>query len=123
MFLVILLAFTFFPDNECFTINNLKQRLERDRFLRNAEDFGANGRQRRSDGSYMKERNKFLQEEGQYMLGATLVLNENEKIVNKTLMEAKAKELEWGFQNPGLFPPARHFIEAKPWIEQSEVRI
>lgn len=70
---------------------------------------------------YWSERAKFIENEESLAFGSQLVLSAKEILVNKYLMVAKWQELADGFKNPGMFPPARHFFEAKDDIERSEV--
>lgn len=70
---------------------------------------------------YWTDRAAFIRNEELLAFGSQIILSAKEKRVNKELMEAKWKELADGFKNPGMFPPAKHFFEAKKDIEESAV--
>lgn len=68
---------------------------------------------------YWKAREKFLEEERSESFGADLKLTEKEEQVNHIFMKYKKQEMEEGFDNPKIFPPAMHFFEAKKLIDKS----
>ncbi|GLV42711.1 Adenosine deaminase-related growth factor A [Carabus blaptoides fortunei] len=70
---------------------------------------------------YWSDRAAFIRNEELLAFGSKIVLSPKEKRVNAVLMTAKWKELADGFKNPGMFPPAKHFFEAKPHIDESAV--
>jgi len=70
---------------------------------------------------YIKDRNKFIVEEKQSMVGADLMLNENETKVNEYLVKLKSSEIRNAKDNGSIFPPAIHFFYARSAIERSPV--
>ncbi|GLV42710.1 Adenosine deaminase-related growth factor A [Carabus blaptoides fortunei] len=70
---------------------------------------------------YWTERAKFIKNEEALAFGSRLTLSVAEQSVNNRLMELKWQELADGFKNPGSFPPARHFFDAKDDITKSVI--
>lgn len=59
--------------------------------------------------------------EEKLMIGGLLPLSKKEKIVDGLLKKVKNVEVDAGFIDPANYPPALHFFNAKPLIEQSNV--
>ncbi|XP_055606540.1 adenosine deaminase AGSA-like [Uranotaenia lowii] len=76
---------------------------------------------RPSLADYYDQRERFIKEEDQRFLGATLVLTDEERTVNKYLMELKQNELRQGFNDCYDFIPARHFFEMVDKFNQSKL--
>ncbi|XP_052862136.1 adenosine deaminase 2-A-like [Anopheles cruzii] len=74
---------------------------------------------RMTPDQYHRERQELVQKEANTALGADIVLNEKEKIVNEHLMSLKRMELTEGFKNPLMFAPARHIFEVLDKINTS----
>ncbi|XP_076056100.1 adenosine deaminase 2-like isoform X2 [Oratosquilla oratoria] len=72
------------------------------------------------NATYWSTRKQLLNDEENMMMGHDIVLTDNEKIVNKVLMEAKTKELDTAFHDLH-FPPATNFMKVKGKIEASDV--
>lgn len=72
-------------------------------------------------GDYWSERASFIKLEQSQAIGSSIHLTENEETANKILMNYKFQEYDQGFSNPGNYPPARHFFDAREDIEKSEV--
>lgn len=70
---------------------------------------------------YIKNRNQFIANETEQGFGMDIELNENEKIANEIIMEAKYKEISVGLQDPNAFNPSRHIFEVMDKIKQSEL--
>lgn len=70
---------------------------------------------------YWTQREKLLNDEESLIMGSSIILSSNEKIVNDYLMKQKWEELDYGFKNPGSFIPAHHLFDILSYIEQSDV--
>ena len=70
---------------------------------------------------YLNQRNDLLCKDKATRTGGSIELSDAEKLVNKSLMELKNKEIQAGLQNISTFPPSLHFFEAKKLIDVSEV--
>ncbi|KAI4454236.1 adenosine deaminase [Holotrichia oblita] len=70
---------------------------------------------------YWSQREKLLNDEDSLVMGSSIILSNNEIIVNNFLMKQKWEEFDNGFRNPGSFIPARHLFDTLSYIEQSDV--
>lgn len=59
--------------------------------------------------------------EEKLMIGGLLPLTRKEKTVDALLKKVKNVEVDAGFLDPSNYPPALHFFNAKPLIEESNV--
>ncbi|XP_043465578.1 adenosine deaminase 2-like isoform X2 [Leptopilina heterotoma] len=74
-----------------------------------------------SETNFKANRSNLLQMEEDMAFGSDVILGDEEKKVNDTLMEAKFKEIEIGFANEGKFLPKYNFLRVKDEIEKSKV--
>ncbi len=79
------------------------------------------GAQAESKAEYMQRRHFLQNDEKQRRTGGTLDLTPQEETVNELLMHVKHEETFKAFMNGSIFPPAKHFFKAKPYIEKSRV--
>jgi adenosine deaminase CECR1 len=83
--------------------------------------LSAHGTHAKSVAEFLAERNDVLAAEASQSLGADVVLNELEQMVNDVLlMSVKIAELNSAFVNDDL-PSSRNFLTAKPMIDRSDV--
>ncbi|XP_053686750.1 adenosine deaminase 2-like [Sabethes cyaneus] len=82
-------------------------------------DRASNGRP--TFEQYQQQRKRFIDQEALRFLGAELVLNDDEVVVNHYLMTLKRAELDQGFDNSYNFIPARHFFEMLDRFNQSQL--
>lgn len=69
--------------------------------------------------NYWKSRENFIHNEESKILGYKLTLTQKEVEVSKAMMRYKTAEYDAGVENPGKFPPAMHFFDAKPLVDNS----
>lgn len=70
---------------------------------------------------YYKQRQSFINDEFDSMLGSDVKLNEKEAFANKVFMIRKNKEVEVGILSPYRFNPSRHIFEILNEIKQSKL--
>ncbi|XP_043465574.1 adenosine deaminase 2-like [Leptopilina heterotoma] len=74
-----------------------------------------------SQATFKLNRDSLMQMEEDMAFGSDVILTEDEKKVNDTLMDAKFKEFEIGFADEGKFLPKSNFLRVKDEIEKSKV--
>lgn len=70
---------------------------------------------------YFRDRQDILNYEVESSFAYDIKLNENEKLANVIIMQAKTNELDTGFMKPYLFNPSRHIFEVLDVIKQSKL--
>ncbi|XP_051167234.1 adenosine deaminase 2-like isoform X2 [Leptopilina boulardi] len=74
-----------------------------------------------SEATFNTNRDNLIKTEEDMAFGSDVVLNDDEKTINDTLMEAKFKEIDEGFADEGKFLPRANFLKVKDDIERSKV--
>ncbi|KAK6983212.1 adenosine deaminase CECR1 [Biomphalaria glabrata] len=54
-------------------------------------------------------------------VGANLVLNANEQLVNNFLMKLKNETIQQSIWTTTPYPPSVSFFKSKPWIDNSTI--
>lgn len=70
---------------------------------------------------YYRQRQRFIDEEIDSMLGSDVQLNDKEAFANKVIMIRKNKEIEVGILSPYRFNPSRHIFEILDEIKKSKL--
>uniref|UniRef100_A0A2C9LS68 Adenosine/AMP deaminase N-terminal domain-containing protein n=1 Tax=Biomphalaria glabrata TaxID=6526 RepID=A0A2C9LS68_BIOGL len=68
---------------------------------------------------YKEARQAFIDEEKAMRVGAKLVLNANEELVNTFLMKLKNETIQQSIWTTTPYPPSVSFFKSKPWIDNS----
>ncbi|KAK5640479.1 hypothetical protein RI129_011290 [Pyrocoelia pectoralis] len=74
-----------------------------------------------TNGDFWKMRESLIEREKNHVLGASIVLSDQEELVNKLLMSYKLQELDEAYQNPANFAPSKYFFHTRAKIENSPV--
>ncbi|XP_055891996.1 adenosine deaminase AGSA-like [Biomphalaria glabrata] len=70
---------------------------------------------------YQDARQSFIDEEKAMRVGANLVLNANEQLVNNFLMKLKNETIQQSIWTTTPYPPSVSFFKSKPWIDNSTI--
>ncbi|KAK0049800.1 adenosine deaminase 2 [Biomphalaria pfeifferi] len=70
---------------------------------------------------YKEARQAFIDEEKAMRVGAKLVLNANEQLVNTFLMNLKNETIQQSIWTNTPYPPSVSFFKSKPWIDNSTI--
>lgn len=102
-------------------IPNERSLLERCMLESNEPDLAKACLSRQSIADYYKDRKQFIDDEIEQSFGMDITLNDNEKLANGIIMNAKEAEYQTGFLNPYSFNPSRHIFEVLDAIKQSKL--
>ncbi|KAH9489262.1 hypothetical protein Btru_057614 [Bulinus truncatus] len=71
--------------------------------------------------SYLSARQAFIDEEMVMRVGANLVFNDKEQLVNRFLMQLKNDTIQKSIWTTTPYPPAISFFKSKAWIDNSTI--